>query len=65
MNAAAIGLMAAVAAQLGGAALVDPLTVALAIGSGIALVWGRIPSVLLVMIGAVVGIAGGALGIGP
>lgn len=65
MNAAAIGLMAAVAIQLGGAAVVDELTVALAIGAGIALVWGRIPSVLLVMIGAVVGIAGGALGIGP
>ena len=65
VNAAAIGLMAAVAVQLGGSALVDPLTVALAIGSGIALVWGRLPSVLLVMIGAVVGIAGGALGIGP
>lgn len=57
LNAAAIGLIAAVTVQLGVAAVRDPLTVALAIASGAALLWGRIPSVLLVASGAAVGLA--------
>jgi len=65
VNAAAIGLMAAVSIELGASALVDPLTAGVAIASGVAIVWGRAPSVLLVGVGAVVGLAAAALGIGP
>jgi chromate transporter len=65
VNAAALGLMAAVSVQLGISAIRDPLTVALAVGAGAALWWGRLPSVLLVAIGAAVGLAGSAAGIGP
>jgi chromate transporter len=64
VNAAAIGLMAAVSIQLGSTALVDPLTVAVAAAAGLALLWGRIPSVLLVAIGAVIGLAGIVGGVG-
>jgi chromate transporter len=56
VNAAAIGLMAAVSLELGSEAIVDALTVALALGAGAALVWGRVPSVVLVGAGAVVGL---------
>ena len=65
INAAAIGLMAAVSVQLGASAIRDPLTLFLALGAGVALVWGRVPSVLLVAIGGLAGIAAGAAGIGP
>jgi chromate transporter len=65
VNAAALGLMAAVSVQLGVSAIRDPLTVALAVGAGAALWWGRLPSVLLVAIGAAVGLGGSAAGIGP
>jgi chromate transporter len=65
VNAAALGLMAAVSVQLGVSAIRDPLTVALAVGAGAALWWGRLPSVLLVAAGAAVGLAGSAAGIGP
>lgn len=64
VNAAAIGLMAAVSLQLGTSAIVDPLTAALALGAYIALLLGRVPSVLLVALGAAVGLAASALGIG-
>jgi chromate transporter len=65
VNAAALGLMAAVTVQLGMSAVRDPLTVALFLASGAALWWGRIPSVALVTAGAVVGLAASAIGIGP
>ena len=65
INAAAIGLMAAVSVQLGASAIRDPLTLFLALGAGVALVWGRVPSVLLVAIGGLAGIAAGAAGIDP
>jgi chromate transporter len=65
VNAAALGLMAAVSVQLGVSAIRDPLTVALAVGAGAALWWDRLPSVLLVAIGAAVGLAGSAAWIGP
>ena len=65
VNAAAIGLMAAVSVQLGASAIRDPLTAALAIGAGAALLWGRVPSVLLVVVGGLVGVAAGAAGVGP
>ncbi|MBA2634453.1 MAG: chromate efflux transporter [Chloroflexi bacterium] len=65
VNAAAIGLMAAVSVQLGASAIRDPLTVALAFGAIAALWWGRVPSVLLVAVGGAVGLAASAAGIGP
>ena len=61
VNAAALGLMAAVSVELGASALVDPLTVGLAIGAGLALWWGRVPSVALVAIGAAIGIGASAI----
>lgn len=65
VNAAAIGLMAAVSVQLGASAIRDPLTVALALTATAALWWGRVPSVLLVAVGGAVGLAASAAGIGP
>ena len=65
LNAAAIGLMAAVSVQLGISAIRDPFTVVLAVGAGAALLWGRLPSVLLVACGGLAGVAAGAAGIGP
>ena len=65
VNAAALGLMAAVSVQLGVSAIRDPLTVALAAGAGGALWWGRLPSVLLVAVGAAVGMGAAAAGIDP
>jgi chromate transporter len=65
VNAAALGLMAAVTAQLAREAVVDPLTIGLLAISGLALWWGRIPSVLLVAAGAAIGIGASALGLGP
>ena len=65
VNAAAIGLMAAVSVQLGASAIRDPLTVMLALGAAVVLWWGRVPSVLLVALGAVAGLGASAAGIGP
>jgi chromate transporter len=65
VNAAALGLMAAVSVQLGTSAVRDPLTVAILLATGAALWWGRIPSVLLVAVGAAVGLGVSAAGIGP
>jgi chromate transporter len=65
VNAAAIGLMAAVSVQLGLAAVRDPLTAAIGGVAGILLIVGRVPSVLLVLAGGVVGLAAAAAGIGP
>ena len=56
VNAASIGLMAAVSLQLGAAAIIDPLTMILALGAGAALYWGRVPSVVLVAIGGLAGV---------
>ena len=64
LNAAAIGLMAAVSMQLGRSAIQDPFTVVLALGSA-ALLWGRVPSILLVAIGGLAGVAAGVASIGP
>ena len=64
VNAAALGLMAAVTLRLGAEAVRDPLTIALLAGSGIALWWGRVPSFLLVAAGAAIGLAASALGAG-
>jgi chromate transporter len=65
VNAAAIGLMAAVAVQLGLTAIVDPLTTGIGVVAWILIVSGRVPSVLLVLAGGVIGVVAGATGIGP
>lgn len=65
VNAAALGLMAAVSVQLGISAVRDPLAAALLLGAGAALAWGRVPSVLLIAGGAVAGLIASAAGIGP
>jgi chromate transporter len=65
VNAAAIGLMAAVSVQLGATAIHDPLTALIGVAAGILLVVGRVPSVLLVLGGGAIGLAAGAAGIGP
>jgi chromate transporter len=56
VNSAALGLMAAVTLELGRAALVDPLTIALALASLMALLRFRVNSAWLVLGGAVVGL---------
>jgi chromate transporter len=65
VNAAAIGLMAAVSVQLGLSAIRDPFAVVLALGAVAALVWGRVPSVLLVALGGAAGLVAWTAGIGP
>jgi len=65
VNAAAIGLMAAVSVQLGVSAIRDPLTVALAAAAAVVLWLGRVPSVVLVVLGAAAGVAISAAGIAP
>jgi chromate transporter len=57
VNIASLGLMAAVTWQLGVAALVDPLTVVLALVAAILLLRFRVNSTWLVLGGAVVGLA--------
>jgi chromate transporter len=57
VNVAALGLMAAVAWQLGRTAIVDPLTAALALGAAALLLTTRINSVWLIAAGGMVGIA--------
>ena len=62
VNAAALGLMAAVTLQLGRAALVDPLTVLLALVALLLLVRWKVNSAWLVLGGAAVGLAVRVLG---
>ena len=62
VNVAALGLMAVVAWQLGRAAIVDTITVALALASAALLVTTRVNSVWLIAAGGVVGVAWRALG---
>jgi chromate transporter len=61
VNAASLGLMAAVTWQLGRASIVDPLTVAVALGSAVALFRFKVNSTLLIVIGAAIGLVSGAL----
>jgi len=61
VNVAALGLMAAVAWQLGRAAIVDVLTLVLALGSAALLVTTRVNSVWLIAAGGALGIAWRAL----
>ena len=57
VNVAALALMAVVSWQLGRAALIDPLSIAIALASLIALVWFRVNSVWLIAAGAAIGLA--------
>jgi len=57
VNAAALGVMAAVTWQLGHTAIIDALTLALAVAAGIALLAFKANSAWLIAAGAVVGIA--------
>jgi chromate transporter len=61
VNVASLALMAVVTWQLGRAALVDPLTVALAIASGVLLVRFRVNSAWLVLAGVLVGLLASVL----
>jgi chromate transporter len=65
LNAGALGLMAAVSVQLGVTALVDAVSVAVALAAALAMLVWRLPSVLLMGLGATVGLASTAAGIGP
>jgi chromate transporter len=56
VNIAAVGLMAAVTLALGRAALVDPLTVALAVGALVVLLRWKLNSAWLIAAGAAVGL---------
>lgn len=57
INAVSLALMAGVTLQLGRAAVVDPLTALLALAAFALLLWGRVSSVWLVILGGVVGVA--------
>jgi chromate transporter len=56
VNMAAIGLMAAVGVELARAAVIDPVTVALAIAAAVALIRFRVNSTWLIVAGALVGL---------
>lgn len=60
-NAAAVGLMAAVAWQLGTSSIVDPLTAALAVTAAILLIRFRVNSAWLVLGGGAVGLVATAV----
>jgi chromate transporter len=60
VTAAALALMAAVSLELGRAAIVDPLTLGLAFGGAILLLY-RVPSAWIVVGGALIGLAHGFL----
>jgi chromate transporter len=57
VNVAAIGLMAAVAWEIGRAAIIDALTIVLALGAAVLLIRYRVNSAWLVLMGGLVGIA--------
>jgi chromate transporter len=57
VNVAAIGLMAAIAWQLGRDAIIDPLTAALALVAAVLLIRSRVNSAWLVLGGGIVGLA--------
>jgi chromate transporter len=56
VNVASLALMAVVTAQLARSALVDPLTIVLAVASAVALIHYRVSSAWLVLAGAAVGL---------
>lgn len=62
VNVAAVGLMAAVAWELGRSAIFDPLTVGLALAAAVLLVRFKLNSAWLVLAGAVVGLVASRTG---
>ncbi len=56
VNAAALGLMAAVAWQLGRAAVIDPLTAAISLAALLALIRFKVNSTWLIIAGALIGL---------
>jgi chromate transporter len=56
VNVASLGLMAAVTWQLGRASLIDPLTILIALGSFVLLIWLKVNSTWLVIGGGVIGV---------
>jgi chromate transporter len=56
VNAASLGLMAAVTWQLGRASLTDPLTILVALGSFVLLIWFKVNSTWLVTGGGLIGL---------
>lgn len=56
VNVAALGLMAAVTVQLGLAALIDPITIGIAILAAIALIRFKVNSTWLILAGALIGL---------
>jgi chromate transporter len=56
VNAAAIGLMAAVTLELAQAAIIDPVTVVMAVAAAVALIRFKVNSTWLILIGGVIGI---------
>jgi chromate transporter len=61
VNVASLALMAVVTVQLARAALVDSLTLLLALGSAVALIRFKVNTTWLVAVGAGIGALGGAL----
>jgi chromate transporter len=60
VNVASMALMVVVTWHLGRAALVDPLTISVAVISGALLLWGRVNSGWLILVGGVLGLVVGA-----
>ena len=65
VNAAALGLMAAVTLVLGRSAIVDLFTVLVALGAAALTASRRVPSIVIVLVGGLAGLAASALGFGP
>jgi chromate transporter len=65
LNAGSIGLMAAVTIQLATGAVVDPVTSVMAASALVGLLVLKVPSIVLVAVGGVAGLALGMAGIGP
>ena len=65
LNAGAVGLMAVVSAQLGASAVVDPPTVVIGLVALLAMLLWRVPSVVLVAGGALIGLVMSGLGLVP
>jgi chromate transporter len=60
VNVASMALMAVVTWHLGRAALVDPLTMSVALFSGALLLWDRVNSGWLILAGGILGLAVGS-----
>ncbi len=65
VNAAALGLMAAVTLVLGRSAIIDLFTVLVALGAAALTASRRVPSIVIVLAGGLAGLAASALGFGP